>query len=91
METVKAEQDIAVSVAAVAHCALQSLLQDTALPVGLRRVPVLSTALHFEVAIRSSEKAFYMRLLDIHALKTLEQNADGPVNLLSVKSVPCSP
>lgn len=35
METFKAEQDIAVSVAAVAHCAPQSLLQDTALPVGL--------------------------------------------------------
>lgn len=39
METFKAKQDIAVPVAAVAHCALQSLLQDTALPVGLGRVP----------------------------------------------------
>lgn len=49
---------------------------------GCEESPALNTTLR-EVAIGPSQKTFCTRFLDIHVLKTVSRNAEGPTNIFS--------
>lgn len=58
---------------------------------GCEESPALNTTLQ-EVAIGLSQKTFCTRFLDIHVLKTVARNAEGPTNIFSsIKPVPFNP